>query len=330
MMNVRGFKRMMALVGAAVLTLFLGMSSPAQADTWYIGSGSNGAAGMLYTVDPATGVATLVGPMVGPTGTVYNVTGLAFHPDGRLFGATANIGGTRDRLIQINPATGQVIMDFGGFGTPSTLSDITIAPGGPAAGTAYGWTAAGTHSTYTVPLASPPTAVLIGLSGVGGGFGGGSLASDLNGVLWASPNAVVAGGAPIRSFGTVNTMTGVFTSLGQHPIAQLPAGFAINGLDFDSSNQAHGIRSNRGFPALTDLVDISTTAGTIGAISNIRPIVTAAGARVGDIDALAILRTPVGAPIPEPSTCVLFSLGFVGLLGYVWRRRVAYTPRGPK
>ncbi|MBC8427654.1 PEP-CTERM sorting domain-containing protein [bacterium] len=43
---------------------------------------------------------------------------------------------------------------------------------------------------------------------------------------------------------------------------------------------------------------------------------------VGSMYALSdTLTVPTSEPIPEPSTLVLFGLGFLGILGYVYRRK---------
>src|ERR1700686_4476231 len=78
-----------------------------QAQTLYMATGSNGVNGQLYTVDPSTAVATLVGPILigaNPVG----ITGLAFNPlTGVLYGATSNDGPNPEAaLITIDPTTG--------------------------------------------------------------------------------------------------------------------------------------------------------------------------------------------------------------------------------
>ena len=62
-----------------------------------------GAGFNLYEVDPATGIATNLGPIV--TGTQALFTGLDFASDGVLYGVTSVI--TSDSLYQIDLVSGQ-------------------------------------------------------------------------------------------------------------------------------------------------------------------------------------------------------------------------------
>ncbi|MEQ8384127.1 MAG: S8 family serine peptidase [Coleofasciculus sp. A1-SPW-01] len=77
---------------------------------------------MLYTIDPATAFAT-------PVGTIANTTwGIDFAPDGTLYGASNN-------LVEIDPATGDILSTVGSLGT--TVVDIDFAPDGSIYGVHY-------------------------------------------------------------------------------------------------------------------------------------------------------------------------------------------------
>ncbi len=84
----------------------------------------------LLTVDPATGVATDVNASVGGTGFVQ---GIAFHPDGSLFGA-------RDEVYTIDRVTGTFsVVGSGGY---SDLRGIVSLARRPVAGSVTGMTPA--------------------------------------------------------------------------------------------------------------------------------------------------------------------------------------------
>ena len=56
------------------------VSSPVRAlGTLYVATGSKGAAGVLYTVDPLTAAFTMVAPITTAAGAI-GMTGLAFDP----------------------------------------------------------------------------------------------------------------------------------------------------------------------------------------------------------------------------------------------------------
>ena len=92
--------------------------------------------GNLYIVDPATGAATVVGPIINASGGLpIAITGLDFNPlNGRLYGVTGNNGlgagnnSVLKSLVRIDPATGvaTVIGSLGSF----LASDISFQSDG--------------------------------------------------------------------------------------------------------------------------------------------------------------------------------------------------------
>jgi sugar lactone lactonase YvrE len=111
--------------------------------------GATSGTGSLYTIDPATGAATLVHALVGVSNAslTYGLKGLAFQPGaGTLYGATSpDSPNSGDNLVTINPATGQVTV-IGPSGTGYPYASIAFAPNG----TLYGWLVA---SGFTVSAA---------------------------------------------------------------------------------------------------------------------------------------------------------------------------------
>ncbi len=276
--------------------LLLGISTTALAvDTFYAASGSNGVAGTLYTLNPATGAATPVGLLRDAAGAPYSMTGMAFHPiTGVLYGSTSNQSPTNAGfLVTINPATA-IVTSVGDLGAAltGTAADITFLPNG----TMYGWESAGTHHLLTI---NPATglATTIG-AGVGAGiFGGGGLAArPSDTTLFSTPD-----GSQGKTLRIVDKVTGLFSST-VGTLSPLPVGFgngAVTGMDFDSTGALYGILSDRGGVANTRLVRINTSTAAL----------TDIGASATDLDAFAIL-------VPEPSGLVVLA----GVAGLALRR----------
>jgi hypothetical protein len=74
----------------------------------------------LYTIDPFTGAATLATRLTGP---ITDLGGLAFSPEGVLYGST------REALITIDLGTG-VATRVGGFGNVRPIEGLTFSPDG--------------------------------------------------------------------------------------------------------------------------------------------------------------------------------------------------------
>jgi len=112
----------------------------------------------LYTIDPATGAATLVGD------TGESITGLDFHPDtGVLYGTTTPNSNTGSSLITIDPTSGAVSV-IGPHGVDEAMTDLTFAPDG----TLYGWAEASSDDVVTIDITTG-AATLVGEAGVNSG-----------------------------------------------------------------------------------------------------------------------------------------------------------------
>src|SRR5206468_5951352 len=135
--------------------------------------------GALVTINQTNGTGTIVGTPVSGV----SLTGIAFHPDGRLFASTIAGFGTTSTLIQVNPDTGGLIATIGPItdnGTPISIGDLSFQPG---TGVLYGIrSAAFTPGSvlYTINL-STAAATLIGDAQSGAG---GSIAFAPNGTLY--------------------------------------------------------------------------------------------------------------------------------------------------
>jgi hypothetical protein len=143
---------------------------PPAGETLYAVNGNSSGRGALVLVDQTNGIGTLIGTPVQGVG----LSGIAFHPDGRLFATTVTTGNP-STLIQVNPDTGALIATIGVIsdnGTPISIGDLSFQPG---TGVLYGITS-NTFSAggflYTINL-STAAATLIGDTGIGasGGLG---------------------------------------------------------------------------------------------------------------------------------------------------------------
>ena len=74
----------------------------------YGGNGNGVNQGALITINQTNGQGTIVGTPVSGRG----LTGISFHPDGRLFASTISQSLGTSTLIQVNPDTGALIVVY--------------------------------------------------------------------------------------------------------------------------------------------------------------------------------------------------------------------------
>ncbi len=161
----------------------------------YAADGKTGQDGNLYVLDPATGESTVIGP-IG-----YAITGLAFAPDGTLYGSQATQSGNRGNasLIVIDTTTGA--------GTPvgELLDSTTGIYHNSTADIAFhndtllGWSETG-DDPVTIDTTTGAVSV-IGDSGVSSS--GSGIAVDTEGVVWFVPGRVNG------NLYIINPMTGI-------------------------------------------------------------------------------------------------------------------------
>lgn len=242
-------------VRIAALLAFLGTSTgPAlAAETLYATSlrshGNTGSfiAGSLYTIDAATGVATVIGPIrVGET--AIGIIAVATHPKtGVFYGITAGLSPVISRsLVTIDLATGNatVVAKLGAAG-----SDIGFA----ADGTLYMWLP-DTNQVARIDLATGATSPL-GPSGISGIFGGGltiNLAGDA---------ALVAATGATGTLDSVDLNTGIAT---KGPVLSgAPYSTSIDNLTTSPTGVLYGVNSNGGAPSNAALVKIDPATGVV-------------------------------------------------------------------
>ena len=242
-----------------------------------------GAPANLYSINPNTGAATLIGP-IG----FDQVGAIDFSTSGILYGIGTTSGGQQD-LITINPATGA-----GTAVGPTTLSanvqDISFRNGDD---TLFGYQGG---DIYTFNIT---TGVATHLGSVGDGSpSGNGLAFSPFDTLYKADN---------NSLWTIDQSTGAGTVV--EPLNYPVAGNAINAMKFDNSTGVLWASVNAGSggsgPNYLATVDIDNGN------------VTEVGMTQMGTDGLTVAI----ALIPEPGTFALVGVGLVGGLLALRRRR---------
>jgi hypothetical protein len=262
------------------------LAPSAHAQTLYAATGSNGVDGQLYTINPATAVATLVGPVLigaSPVG----LTALAFHPlTGVLYGLTTNDGPNPEKsLITVNPATGAAAL-IGSIGA-NAAGDMAFSP----SGVLYAWQRSG-GNLVTISLTTG-AATVVGPTGAP--FVGGGAVSFVGGVLYA---AVGGSDGPLY---TVNTSTGAATA--GPTLTGAPIDGAMAAMTTSGGGVLYAVDSDQSSsPTQSRLVTINTTTGAVTQV--------AALDLPGDTDALAFVSAPA-AIVPTLSTRGILALGLL-------------------
>ena len=272
---------------------------PARAqETLYAATGSKGAAGVLYTVDPSTSAFSAVAPILVGASPI-GITGLAFDPlNGTLYGVTGleSPNFTRD-LVTINPLTGAatVIGSLAdNFGTQPVI-DISFRSDG----TLFGFSP---DNLYTINLV---TGGLTTLGATGLGPPGGGLAFNPGDTLYATSGLVAS--STIDTLNPANGARTVGPALTNAPHAGSLG--AINAAAVNAAGVLFGSNSDRAQGGATvtavDLIRINTGTG----------VITDVGVLPGNTDAIAF------SVVPEPSAILLLSTGAVLAGGWSLRAK---------
>jgi hypothetical protein len=298
------------------LIVFMFVAGASQAQVLYgaaTGLETGNAPSSLYTIDPATGDANLIGP-IG-----FNaVTGLAFLTDGRLVAsANADVDGQVIAiLIEIDPSTGAgtYIGELGNFNNDGECGRMPDLAFSCELNQLYGYGDFCSGDTEGLYLINPDNAdaVSIGPSGYHGGGNG----------LAIQARTLTTFGTPFDNLSliTINLNTGAGTEI---PGSAGNVPNAINALDFNpQTGVLYGsFRDFNDFVStefLSYLVTINTSDGTT----------TIIGQTVLGLDAIAFddnCMVIIPAEVPTLSEWGLIAMaGLLGIIGFmVIRRRKA-------
>lgn len=245
----------------------------------------------LYTIDPATGDATVIGS-IG----FENVTGMTCLPDGRMVASTRGDAvvppGPASILIEIDPMSGAgtLIGTIGDFnaGSCGRMPDITYDD---VTSTLYGYGDFCNGDPEGLFTVDPDTGAgtSVGATGYTGG-GNGLAAEPGTGTLYATPfddNSLI----------TIDPVTGMGTEV---PGSAGAIPFRVNSLVFHPDNGTLYGSLNDPFAGTSSLVTISTADGTT----------TTVGETVLNLDALTF---ECGVAEPETPIVEIPTLNSAGL-----------------
>src|SRR6185437_2829359 len=240
---------------SGLLFAALGFAAPVSAQTLYAASGSNGAGGTLYTINPATaGVVTTAGAIT-ISGTSIGITGLAFNPtNGTLYGVTNNFGASfRRSLVTINPATGAATLVGSAQALGSTpVGDITF----DSSGVLYGWQGGGDGSLTNLVTINLSTGVTTAIGSTVTAQGGRGIAFST-----VSPFTLFLSiDGDDGTLRTVDKTTGV-TTVGAGLTSAPQDGGVFNSMTVNSSGTLYAADSDQGVTASVNLVTVNTSTG---------------------------------------------------------------------
>jgi hypothetical protein len=303
-------KLLSALVG---IFCFAGHSLSGQ--TLYAAKGSNGANGILYTINPATGgIASTIGPiLVGAT--PIPITGLAFSPiNGTLYGSTSGFGNLVKSFVTINPATGAATLIGAVGGLGSAVNDLSF----DRTGVLYGLRGGSNAGGATLGTINLGTGVFTPI--------GATISPPVqgDGLTFSAMSPFTLFISVLGSSGalqTDNPATGVVTT--GPTLTGAPRSGAINSMASNNAGVIYAANSDQGGIARVNLVTINTATG---AVTNIGPL-------PDDTDAIAFQITggggnpaPSGAPI-SPASLVIIAIG-VGVIALYGLRGKSLFQRG--
>jgi hypothetical protein len=286
----------LAIVCTATLALlFLVCAKQARADTLYGVTGAGGSSSSLYTIDPKTGVATLVGA-VG-----ISLNGIAYDSqNGTLYGIA---GSSSSNLVTINTTTGAATV-VGSLG--HTIAAQAIAYDS-ATNTLYAYSKipASTmfpEGLYTLNTGTGAATIVGSGSQLGFSSSGNGLAVDSLGTIYLAPGGASGGSSqPNADLYTISSITGLASQGPAFSGAPL-ANSQMKAMTFDSSGDMYGLDFVPGGSFTTDLVSINPSTGAITSIASTK----------NGLDGIAFAPST-----PEPSTSIL--LGLPAIVFFLYR-----------
>jgi hypothetical protein len=207
-------------------------------------------AGSLYTVDPSTGAAKLVGPIrVGEA--AVGIVAVASHPrTGVFYGITSSLSPVVPRSllsIDLSTASATRVATLGADGSDIGFDQI---------GTLYMWLQ-DTSRVGKIDLATGAVTP-IGEPGSDGTVGGGIAVNS------AGDIALVSASGATGTLDSVDLATGITTT---GPVMSgAPYATSIDNLTFSPSGVLYGINSNGGAPSSAVLVTVDPASGRVNRI----------------------------------------------------------------
>jgi hypothetical protein len=269
-----------------------------RADFIYGVTGAGNNASSLYTLNGATGQATLINAVtIG--GNAAQISGISYNPtDGKIYGTTsASVSfASPNTLVTINPTSGAATT-IGSY-SGASFQGISFS----ASGVLYGFSKSGTpaEALYTINTSNGNT-TLVGGTGIAFSSSGNGLAVSPTNVIYHAPGG--ASGQTNAKLFTLSSANGTATAGPAFTGAPL-ASSQIKGMGFDSGGTLYALNFAPGSPFAANLVTIDPTTA---AITNI-------GATTNGMNALAF------AAVPEPSPALLTAIP-LALAFFAWRRR---------
>lgn len=286
----------------AGLVLAVAVSSANSAPIAYVesdGSFAGQTQSVLYSVDLATRVATLIGPAVpGAGGLVsglypFNIRGLSFDPSGQLYAVSEDLR----VLVKLNRSTGAATL-VGPLNLtgPGTTGDIDLSMAITCDGRA--WLASGTGNFWSVNLATG-AATLVGALGT----------NPITGLTAQGSTVFATGSRTNQKLYTVNTANGATTLVGGYGGTD-GAAYWISPA-FDAAGQLWAVLNNA--PAAPETWSNLATITASGALTKIGTITGPASLQGVGLKGMAIAPPVCAADSPAP-TVTAPALSPVGLI----------------
>ncbi len=221
-------------------------------DTLYAALGASSTSSDLYSVDPATGVLTSVGPLG------VALTALAWDPVLEvMFGGTSNNSSANPKsLVTVDLTTGAATL-VGAYGSsPTSFADIAI----DSLGNMFGWAVNSPPGQRGLWSINKLTGVATWVGNTSSALTGGALAFDSSDVLWLFGNQDVGGSGDAR---TVDPATGLTTFVANLTGYDWGGAGAMNAASFDSGDVCY-VNDAKGFGGSgSDLVTIALPGAVV-------------------------------------------------------------------
>ena len=294
--------------GTSAATVTYTATATPVAQTLYVATGQ-GPSAQLYTVNPATAAATLVGDIT-LGGSVLTITGLAFHPlTGVLYGVTGNENGPAGKLVTIDRTTGLATL-VGSLAvngeTAAGASDISF----DANGTLYAWKTGGGPLGLVDVGTAAVTPIGSSLNGTGG-----------NGLAFAPDGSLYVAGPPTGSLSRVDPATGALTAVATLSGAPLALG-NLNAMASDLAGVLFAVGNGDG-----SLITLNPATGAITTVGTLPFSSADALAFLIAMPAPTITAPPVATAVTAgaPASLTVLATG-TGPLTYQWQRNGADLP----